>query len=327
MSSQSLALSLVVPAYNERESLPQLLEGVVREVGKMGLTFEVVVVDDGSTDGSFEVIREWSGRHPELKGIRLARNFGQTAAMSAGLAMARGEVVGFLDADLQYDPADITPMLRKLEEGYDMVSGWRKNRQDAWLSRRLPSVVANALISRVTGVRLHDYGCTLKLYRCEFIQAVRLYGEMHRFAPAFVGFLGARIAEMEVRHRPRMRGVSKYGLGRTFKILLDLVTVKFMEAYLTKPIYFFGGWGVALGLSGAILAGATLYKKVALGIYVKDQPLFLVSIFFALVGFQLMALGILAEILVRVYYDIKGKQAYFVREVVGLDLDRFVRRI
>jgi hypothetical protein len=208
-------------------------------------------------------------------------------------------------------------MLATLDQGFDVVSGWRRDRKDAWLSRRLPSELANSLISRITGVRLHDYGCTLKLYRSEFIRTTRLYGEMHRFAAAYAGFLGARIAEFEVHHRARTRGVSKYGLGRTIKVLLDLVTVKFMDSYLTKPIYFFGGLGFGLGLTGFGLSLVTLYKKLFQGVFVKDQPLFLVSIFLALVGFQFLALGILAEILIRIYHDIGHRPSYFVRETVG----------
>ena len=206
-----------------------------------------------------------------------------------------------------------------------MVSGWRKNRKDAWLNRRLPSQLANKLISWITGVPLHDYGCTLKLYRAKYLKSLRLYGEMHRFVPAFAGFLGARIAELPVNHRPRTRGTSKYGISRTFKVLLDLLTVKFMDAYMAKPIYLFGGGGFVISLLGVILAALTLYKKFFLGIFVKDQPLFQVSIFFGLIGFQLILLGLLAEILIRVYFDIKDKPSYFIRHSIGFDFDSEVK--
>jgi glycosyltransferase involved in cell wall biosynthesis len=204
-----------------------------------------------------------------------------------------------------------------MDEGYDAVSGWRRDRQDRFLDRKLPSMIANAFISKVTGVELHDYGCTLKLYKAEFLKPLRLYGEMHRFVPALAGFLGARVAEVPVNHRPRTRGVSKYGISRTFKVLLDLMTVKFMDTYLGKPIYLFGGGGVLMGLLGVGLGAYTLYKKFYLGIFVKDQPMFQVSIFCLLIGFQMTLLGLLAEILVRIYYDLKDMRPYFVRETAG----------
>jgi len=308
-------LSVVIPVYNEAENLAELgaqIRGALR-----GLDYEAVFVDDGSTDGSFEAISKMSAEEPRFKAVRLARNFGQTAAMSAGIAHAGGKITAFLDSDLQNDPADIPAMLRRLEEGCDAVSGWRRRRQDAFLTRRLPSMAANALISWVTGVRLHDYGCTLKLYRSQFLKDLRLCGEMHRFVPAYAGLMGARIVEMEVNHRPRTRGVSKYGLSRTFKVVLDLMTVKFMDEYLTKPIYLFGGWGLATAGLGALMALWTLYKKFHLGIFVKDQPLFQVSIFLGLVGVQMVLLGLLAEILIRIYYDVRERQPYFVRERIG----------
>jgi glycosyltransferase involved in cell wall biosynthesis len=309
-------LSVVVPVFNEEENLPDL----GREISSAleGIDYEVVFVDDGSTDGSFGRIRALSALQPRFKAVRLGTNFGQTAAMSAGIAHASGRRIAFLDSDLQNDPADIPALLRKLDEGYDAVSGWRADRKDPFWTRRLPSLAANALISRVTGVRLHDYGCTLKVYRSEFLKDLRLCGEMHRFVPAYAGFMGARIAEAEVRHRPRTRGKSKYGLSRTFKVLLDLMTVKFMDAYITKPIYLFGGWGLFLGGLGAALAARTIYNKVHLGVFVKDQPLFQVSIFLAIVGFQMLLIGLLAEILIRIFHEVRGREPYFVRERIGL---------
>jgi len=309
-------LSVLVPVFNEEENLADL-GGEIRE-SLASIDFEVVLVDDGSTDGSYAEIRKLTGADPRFKAVRLGTNFGQTAAMAAGIAHASGELIACLDSDLQNDPKDIPQMTAKLEEGFDVVSGWRKTRQDPWLTRRLPSQAANALISWVTGVRLHDYGCTLKLYRAEYLKQLRIYGEMHRFIPAFAGFAGARIAEMVVNHRPRTRGVSKYGLMRTFKVVLDLMTVKFMHEYITKPSYVFGGGGIGMFLLGAALAGVTLYKKLALGVFVKDQPLFLVSIFFCLIGVQLFVMGLLAEILIRIYYESRGGAPYFVRERVNL---------
>lgn len=302
-------LSVLVPVYNEEESLPALCRELSASLSGLGRPYEVILIDDGSTDGSWQVIKS-SG----FGGIRLGRNSGQTAALAAGIARAKGDLIVCLDADGQNDPADIPRLLSKLEEGYDVVSGWRRERKDPFLTRVLPSRLANWLISRTTGVPLHDYGCTLKLYKASYLKPLKLHGEMHRFVPALAGFLGARIAELPVNHRPRAKGRSKYGLSRTFKVVLDLLTVKFMDAYMGKPIYLFGGGGLASIALGLALAAWTLYKKFALGIFVKDQPLFQVSIFFALVGFQLILLGLLAEILVRVYYDIEEKPTYFVRE-------------
>ena len=310
-------LSVLVPVYNEEENIPPLAEELAAALGSLGMTYEVVFIDDGSTDRSYERITQVVAEKPGFKCVRLGRNCGQTAALSAGIRHASGELIACLDADLQNDPRDIAALIDKLGEGYDVVSGWRRERRDAWLTRRLPSSLANGLISWITGVPLHDYGCTLKLYRAKYLKPLRLYGEMHRFVPAFAGFLGARVAELPVNHRARLRGKSKYGLSRTFKVALDLLTVKFLDAYLSKPIYVFGGGGVIMGLLGAAMAAVTLYKKFHLGVFVKDQPLFQVSIFFGLIGMQLILLGLLAEILVRVYFDLKDKDPYFVRETAG----------
>jgi glycosyltransferase involved in cell wall biosynthesis len=309
-------LSLVVPVYNEDENLVEL--GAEIRHALRALEYEVIFVDDGSTDRSFELLKKLALEEPRCKVVRLATNFGQTAAMSAGIAHATGLIIGFLDSDRQNDPADIPAMLRRLDEGFDAVSGWRKDRQDAFLNRRLPSMAANALISWVTGVHLHDYGCTLKLYRSQFLKDLRLYGEMHRFVPAYAGMMGARICEMPVNHRARTKGVSKYGLSRTFKVVLDLMTVKFMDAYLTKPIYLFGGGGLLTMSLGGLLGLWTLYKKFHLHVFVKDQPLFQISIVLVLVGVQMLLLGLLAEILIRIYYDVRERQPYFVRERIGL---------
>ncbi|MBI5210875.1 MAG: glycosyltransferase family 2 protein [Elusimicrobia bacterium] len=310
-------LSVIIPVFNEEESLPLLADELAASLADVGVAHEVIFVDDGSSDGSFAAISALAARHPGFVGIRLGRNTGQTAALAAGIREARGDVIACLDADRQNDPRDIKVLLDKMGEGYDVVSGWRKDRQDPWLTRILPSTLANGLISRITGVHLHDYGCTLKVYRSAYLKPLRLYGEMHRFIPALAGFLGARIAEAPVRHRPRTEGRSNYGLSRTFKVVLDLLTVKFMDVYLAKPIYLIGGWGLGIFLLGGLLSCVTLYKKFFLGIFVKDQPLFQVSIFLALIGFQMIVLGLLAEILVRVYFDIKDKPGYFVKDVIG----------
>lgn len=310
-------LSVLIPVYNEEENLPHLGQEVDDALRNLGKTYEVILVDDGSTDGSYAEIGKLVQAHKGFKGISLGRNVGQTAALSAAIRHASGEVIACLDADLQNDPKDISRMLAKLDQGYDVISGWRKDRHDALVTRKVPSQLANGLISWITGVQLHDYGCTLKIYRARYLKSLRLFGEMHRFVPAFAGFLGARIAEMPVNHRARTRGESKYGLSRTFKVILDLMTVKFMDSYMAKPIYFFGGWGAGFCLTGFLMAAFTLYKKLCYDTYVKDQPLFQVSIFFALVGFQLIMLGLLAEILIRVYFDIKDKPSYFIRETAG----------
>jgi glycosyltransferase involved in cell wall biosynthesis len=275
---------------------------------------EVLLVDDGSTDGSRELGAELAGGRPYLRLLALRRNFGQTAAMAAGFDLARGEVVVPLDADLQNDPEDIGRLLAKLDEGYDVVSGWRRRRKDCWLTRRLPSTVANWIISRVGGLRLHDYGCTLKAYRRDVLQHVKLYGEMHRFLPLHAKWTGARVAEVEVRHHPREQGRSKYGLGRTFKVLLDLITVKFLGDYATKPLYFFGGLGFLLCLIGVICGGVTLVQKLTMGAWVHRNPLLLLAVFLFIVGLLLVFLGLLGELLVRVYHEAQGKPIYLLAQ-------------
>lgn len=314
-------LSLIIPVYNERGNIRPLAEEISSTVKNLGMSAQVIWVDDGSTDGSFDEIQAQVRSNPIMKGIRLGRNCGQTAALAAGLESSSGGYIAAMDGDMQNDPADIVRLVKKMEEGFDVVSGWRKNRKDPWITRRLPSLAANFLISTVTGVRLHDYGCTLKVYRREYLRSIRLYGEMHRFLPAFAGFMGARIAELEVNHRPRVHGRSKYGLSRSLKVMLDLLTVKFMEQYLSKPIYLFGGWGFGFGAAAMLGAGVTLYNKFHHGIFVKDQPLFLVSIFLGLIGIQLVLLGLLAEIIVRTYYEINNRPPYFVRKKIGFGED------
>jgi len=314
-----MKISIVVPVFNEQPNIMPLAGEIEETITRARLEAEVIWTDDGSTDGSFEELKKLCAKNTLHRAIRLGRNFGQTAAISAGISAAKGDVIALLDADGQNNPADIPAMLSKLEEGYDVVSGWRKNRQDDWATRTLPSKIANALISKVTGISLHDYGCTLKLYRRRYITSFKVYGEMHRFLAALAGLQGARIAEVVVSHRPRLKGHSKYGLMRTFKVLLDLATVKFMGAYMSKPIYLFGGTGIALGAVSFFCAGYTLYNKLFNHVFVKDQPLFLVAIFLAIVGVQLLLLGILSEVLIRVYYEINNRPPYFIKETAGME--------
>jgi glycosyltransferase involved in cell wall biosynthesis len=309
-------VSIIVPAYNEEESLPQLHQRITSAMGPLDLRWQVVYVDDGSSDRTFHALEEIAQRDPRAAVIRLRRNFGQTAAIAAGIDYSSGEIIVLLDADLQNDPADIPRLLEKLGEGYDIVSGWRKDRADPWWSRRLPSMIANAVISRVTGIRLHDYGCTLKAYRREVLQDVPLYGEMHRLIPALAASIGASISEIEVDHHARRFGKSKYGIGRTLKVLLDLVTIKFLSSYLTKPIYVFGAWGFALACIGVILTGVVVVEKIGSNVYVHRNPLAWIAGFSFVSALQLVLMGLLAELIVRTYHESQGRPIYFVRQVV-----------
>ncbi len=282
------------------------------------LTWEVVLVDDGSRDRSPQILTELAGKDPEhVRIVLLRRNFGQTAAIAAGIDHSYGEIIVLLDADLQNDPADIPSMLQKLDEGYDVVSGWRINRQDNFATRTLPSRLANGLISWVTGVHLHDYGCTLKAYRREVLTGFRLYGEMHRFIPVYAHSVGAKILEMPVHHHPRRFGKAKYGLERTLKVVLDLFTVKFLLSYANKPIYLFGGTGIVLiGISLAVLLFLAV-RRVAVGIEVLTSPFFQIAIMLSVLGFQSILMGLIAELLVRTYHESQGKTTYTVRTAIN----------
>ncbi|MDA8132753.1 MAG: glycosyltransferase family 2 protein [Elusimicrobia bacterium] len=312
----SVLVSAVVPVFNEKGSLEAFEKELSASLAALRRPYEIIWVDDGSTDGSFQLLRGFSGR-PRQRALRLAKNYGQTAAMAAGIAEARGEWIVTLDADGQNDPDDIQRLLAAAAGGADVVSGWRRRRNDPFLTRVLPSRAANAVISAVTGLKLHDFGCTLKVYRAALLKEADLYGEMHRFLPAILAYAGASVSELEVNHRPRGAGRSKYGLARTFKVLLDLLTVKFMGDFITKPIYLFGGISMALLASSALMAAYTLYNKFWNAIYVKDQPLFLLSIFFALVGVQFAVLGLIAEVLIRTYHSSSRKPPYAVAEKAG----------
>ncbi|SBO43585.1 glycosyltransferase family 2 protein [Cyanobium sp. NIES-981] len=309
-------LSVVVPLYNEEESVPLLVEQVLRAVRPLGLAHELVVVDDGSTDGTAAVLRRLSAAVPELVVVLLRRNYGQTAAMAAGFDASSGAVIVTLDGDLQNDPADIPMLLERLEQGYDLVSGWRHQRQDHALWRLLPSRLANRLIARVTGVRLHDYGCSLKAYRREVVDDLNLYGELHRFLPALAFIEGARISEVEVNHHARRFGQSKYGLDRTFRVLMDLLTVWFMKRFLTRPMHVFGFGGLAAMLLGLLFTAALVVEKLVLGAEIGDRPLLLVALISVLAGVQLFCFGLLAEVQMRTYHESQGRPIYRVRETL-----------
>ncbi|RME08556.1 MAG: glycosyltransferase [Anaerolineae bacterium] len=313
-------LSVVIPVYNEQDSLPQLHQALHRALGTLSLPWEIVYVDDGSRDESLSVLTELARTDPErTRVVGLRRNFGQTAAIAAGIDHAQGDVIVLMDADMQNDPADIPMMIEKMAEGYDVVSGWRKNRQDTFITRTLPSRIANGIISRVTGVRLHDYGCTLKAYRREVITGFRLYGEMHRFIPAYAGYVGARIVEVPVRHHPRRFGQTKYGLERTLKVILDLFTVKFLISYGHKPMYLFGGPGMAMMALGSALLLFLAVRRVLTLVSVFESPFFPVSLILVIMGFQSILMGLIAELQVRTYYEAQRKPTYTIRRLLNVE--------
>ncbi len=309
-------LSVVIPVYNEVKNIPLLLEQLERSLSSLERDFEVVVVDDGSTDGTTEVLKSLKPRYPWLKVVILRRNFGQSAAFTAGLDHAEGEIIVTMDGDLQNDPKDIPRLLAKIEEGYDVVSGWRKNRKDPFFSRRLPSILANALISRLTRVRLHDYGCSLKAYRREVIEGLTIYGELHRFIPVLVSFGGARITEIEVRHHPRRFGRSKYGLSRAYRVVLDLLLMLFFRKFATKPLHIFGLTGGLFLLSGILIELYLTGLKLLYHQRIGHRPLLLLGVLLILTGVNLLGTGLLAELVIRTYYEASGKRIYAVREVL-----------
>ncbi len=316
---QTPKVSLVIPVFNEEENLPLLYQSVVEALDPLDIKWEMILVDDGSTDGSLRCAQELAEADSRLCVLELRRNFGQTAAMAAGFDQARAEFVVTMDADLQNDPGDIPRLLAKAADGYDVVSGWRKERQDDFLSRNLPSKIANHVISTVTGVHLHDYGCTLKVYRRDAIEGLKLYGEMHRFLPALVAQRGARILEVPVQHHARRFGVSKYGIGRTFKVVLDLLTVKFLSSYSTKPIYLFGGAGLGLFVAGFLLVLIMLGLKLFKGISMILTPLPTLAAMFVILGMQSVMLGLLAELVIRTYHESQDKKIYLVRSRFSRD--------
>ena len=316
MVKKNFQISVVIPVYNEWKSLEKLNKELALVLDKIGKTYEILFIDDGSTDASLETLKDIRKKNKKVKVISFRKNFGQTAALSAGFDNAQGEIVITLDADLQNDPKDIPKLLKKMDEGYDVVSGWRKERKDPYFTRTIPSRVANWLISKVSGVALHDYGCTLKAYKKEIVKEIKLYGEMHRFIPAIAVTIGASIGEVEVKHFSRKYGKSKYGVGRTFRVILDLFTVKFLLSYQTRPIQLFGGVGFLFSLFGGGIFLRLVYERQILNRALADRPLFLVSILFILVGVQLLTTGLMAEMIVRLYYESQGKTTYFTKEII-----------
>jgi glycosyltransferase involved in cell wall biosynthesis len=308
-------LSVVVPLLDEEGNLPALYEQITGAL-RDRYQYELIFIDDGSTDRSFEILKGFQAADPRVRVIRFRRNFGQTAALSAGFMHSRGDAVVALDADLQNDPADIPMLVSKLDEGYDVVSGWRKKRHDNALKRRLPSHIANWLISYITEVRLHDYGCTLKAYRREVLAETRLYGEMHRFIPALASWSGARIAECVVNHRPRTAGKAKYGLARTFKVVLDLMTVKFLGSFSTKPIYAFGGLGLFTMLLAILFSWIVVYQKIEFKTDMSGNPLLLLAAVLVITTVQFILMGLLAELLVRTYHESQNRPTYVIKEIL-----------
>ncbi len=312
-------VSIIVPVFNEEENVSLLHERISNVlVTQTTYAYEIIYVDDGSIDSTYSQLCSLAENNGNVTVVRLRRNFGQTAGIAAGVAHSRGDILVFMDGDLQNDPVDIPRLLAKLEEGYDVVSGWRRDRKDAMLSRKIPSLIANKMISKVTGVYLHDYGCSLKAYRRAVFQHVRLYGEMHRFMPAYTALAGAAIAEMEVTHHPRRFGRSKYGISRTFRVILDLITLKFLGSYGTKPFYAFGLPGLfALGVGSFIALGCLLRRVLSPHVRVHRNPLLQVSLLFLGFGLQCLMVGLLAEMLMRTYHEAQGKSIYVVRDVIS----------
>jgi glycosyltransferase involved in cell wall biosynthesis len=318
-NSKQIDFSLVIPVFNEAENLSQLYHELTVSCTKLKRTFEIIFVDDGSWDESFIVLKKIQKKDPSVKILKLRRNFGQTAALSAGFDYAKGEIIITLDADLQNDPEDIHLLIKKVEEGYDIVSGWRQRRKDKFLTRRLPSAVANRLISLITRVKLHDYGCTLKAFRRDVVKNIRLYGEMHRFIPAIASHMGVSISEVKVNHRPRVHGKSKYSVFRFIKVLLDLLTVKFLLSYSTRPLQIFGLFGLVSGLAGLILGLYLSYQRLIVQVSLANRPLLFLAILLIIIGIQFITIGLLAEIMARAYHESSEKSIYFIREIVDSD--------
>jgi glycosyltransferase involved in cell wall biosynthesis len=312
-----MELSIVIPVYNEEENVEPLIQEINAAVRPLGKPYEIVVVDDGSRDATFSMLARLHLRDPCLRVVRLKRNFGQTAAIAAGLAYADGEVVVLMDGDAQNDPKDIPALLAELKKGNDLVCGWRSNRRDPFLNRRLPSMIANHVVSWTTQVKLHDYGCTLKAMRRDVAKNLKLYGEMHRFIPAIAYERGARVAELKVNHRPRMRGDSKYGIARTLRVILDLLTVKFLISYSTRPLHVFGVLGLSSGGLGFVIAVYLTLQKLIYHESIGGRPLLLLAILLIFIGFQFLTMGLLAEMLSRTYHESQDKAVFVVGELLG----------
>jgi glycosyltransferase involved in cell wall biosynthesis len=312
-------ISIVVPIYNEQENVASVYGAIRSALQDAGCSYEIIMVDDGSSDGSYRELTRLASEDDALKVIRFRRNFGQTAAMSAGFDYAKGDIFIPMDGDLQNDPADIPRLVAKIHEGFDVVSGWRRDRKETFISRKIPSLLANALISRQTGVHLHDYGCTLKAYRREVLDGINLYGEMHRFVPALASQFGAKVTELPVNHFPRLHGVSKYGISRTMRVVLDLMTVKFLMSYSTKPIQLFGKWGIYTILAGFTTGTMTLYMKIFEDFSMNRNPLLILTAFLLFMGVQFVVLGLLGELNARTYFESQGKPIYVVKDRLNLD--------
>ncbi len=316
-----MKLSIVIPVFNEEENLSLIYEELKGVMIGMRMDHEILFIDDGSTDTSLDILKDLQRRDPAVKGISFRKNFGQTAAMSAGFDYATGDVIITMDGDLQNDPHDIPQMIAKIEEGYDVVTGWRHDRKDAFINRKLPSIVANKIISLTTKVSLHDYGCTLKAFRREVIKNIKLYGEMHRFIPAIASGMGISFTEIKVNHRPRRYGASKYGISRTIRVILDLITVKFLLSYATRPIQVFGLLGFASGSVGFLIALVMVIQRQFFGVPLADRPLLFLAILLIFVGIQFVSLGLIAELQARTYHESQQKPVYYVREVVGIEYE------
>jgi glycosyltransferase involved in cell wall biosynthesis len=313
----SLDLTVVIPVKDEAASLGPLYDELTQALTTWGGTWEVLFIDDGSTDRSFEILKGFADRDPRIRVIRFRRNFGQTAAFAAGFKHARGQVIVTSDGDRQNDPRDIPALLARLGDGYDIVCGWRKDRKDKWLTRRVPSIIANRLISSATGVDLHDYGCSLKAFRAEVVKPLRLYGEMHRFIPAIASEMGVRVSEIVVNHRPRTEGVSKYGLSRTVRVILDLMTVKYLLRYSTRPLQMFGLIGLVLGAVGVLVTSWLAIQRIFFEQPIGDRPLLLLGILLIFLGVQFVSLGLIAEVQARTYHESQDKPTYVIRETVN----------
>jgi glycosyltransferase involved in cell wall biosynthesis len=315
MDKNAPELSVVVPLLDEQDSIGSLYEQILETLADK-YSYEIVFVDDGSSDNSFHILSQLHNEDKKVRVIRFRRNFGQTAALCAGFAHSRGNIIVAMDADLQNDPADIPKIIAKLKEGYDVVSGWRKKRHDNAITRLLPSKIANWLIAQITGVKLHDYGCTLKAYRREVLAETKLYGEMHRFIPALASWSGAKIAECVVNHRPRTTGTAKYGLGRTWKVVLDLITVKFLGSFSTKPIYIFGGLGLLTALGSILIGLIVIYQKLSRGTDMSGNPLLILSAVLIIATIQFILMGLLAELLVRTYHESQNRPTYVIKDIL-----------
>jgi len=310
-------ISIVLPVYNEVDNLQPLCGEIKTAMQDLGRDYEIILIDDGSNDGSRELLTSMAQQDPCLKVVLFRRNFGQTPAMMAGFDYAAGEIIITMDADRQNDPADIPSLISRIEEGYDLVSGWRFRRKDGFLLRRLPSMIANKIISYTTDVSLHDYGCSLKAFRREVAKSLRLYGEMHRFIPAIASWMGVRIAEIKVNHRPRVAGTSKYGISRTFRVILDLIAVKYLLSYSSRPVQFFGSLGLFSGALGMLITLWLTFQRLFMGVALGNRPMLMFAILLIFIGLQFITVGLLAEMQTRIYHEAQDKPVYVVREVIN----------